>query len=212
LGSHEILFLVFSYLIGAIPFGFILYFLWEKKDIRSEGSGNIGAANVMRSKGRCAGIITLILDMMKAMIPIFYGLNRFDSPVIAACGGAAVVIGHLFPIYLKFKGGKGIASFVGILAVFHFPSALVFASAFLVTLFFTRYVSLSSMTGLTAAFLVILFTQVVEISMVFFLIWILILYRHKSNINRLMEGREPAFTCNKKIDNIYGSKYDNTNE
>ena len=189
--KHEILFLVFSYLLGAVPFGYILYFITEKKDIRREGSGNIGATNVLRTKGKTAGIITLVLDVLKGVLPILYGLKHFDSPVIIIGGGAAAITGHLFSPYLKFKGGKGISTFLGLSMAFHFSLALVFAAVFLSTYFLNRYVSAASMAGVTAVFFVTLFTQVVEVSMVMSVVVILILGKHHGNIRRLMAGTEP---------------------
>lgn len=189
--KHEILFLVFSYLLGAVPFGYILYYITEKKDIRREGSGNIGATNVLRTKGKTAGIITLVLDLLKGVLPILYGLKHFDSPVIIIGGGAAAIIGHLFSPYLKFKGGKGISTFLGLGMAFHFSLALVFAAVFLLTYFLSRYVSAASMAGVTAVFFVTLFTQVVEVSMVMAVVVILIMTRHHGNIRRIMTGTEP---------------------
>jgi glycerol-3-phosphate acyltransferase PlsY len=189
--KHEIFFLVFSYFLGAVPFGYILYYITEKKDLRREGSGNIGATNVLRSKGKAAGIITLVLDLLKGVLPILYGLKHFDSPVIIIGGGAAAIIGHLFSPYLKFKGGKGISTFLGVCIVFHFTLALVFAAAFFLTYFLTRYVSAASLAGVTAVFSVILFTQVVEVSMVMFMVVVLIIIKHDGNIRRIMAGTEP---------------------
>ena len=92
MGQHEILFLILSYFFGSIPFGFLIFYIFEKKDIRDEGSGNIGATNVFRSKGKTAGIITLILDILKGVLPIVYGLNHFNSPAMVMGGGAAVIV------------------------------------------------------------------------------------------------------------------------
>jgi len=190
LSQHEALFIIGSYLLGSIPFGFILYYLTEKKDIRQEGSGNIGATNVLRTKGKSAGIVTLACDMVKGVFPILYGLKHFDSPVIIISGGAAVILGHLFPLYLKFKGGKGIASFLGVCLVFHFPSAAAFGAAFLLTFYFTRYVSASSIAGVAAVFFVILFTKVTEVSMIVFTVAVLIVIKHHTNIKRIIGGTE----------------------
>lgn len=191
---HEILFIVISYLVGSIPFGYIIYYLTEKKDIREDGSGNIGATNVLRSKGKCAGIVTLVLDMLKGGLPVLYGSIHFDPPVLIIAGGAAAILGHLFPLYLKFKGGKGIACFLGLLIVFHFPSALAFGAVFLAALFLTRYVSVGSIAGVTAVFFITLFTQVVEVAMVVFGLTVLVVSRHRANIERIIGGTEYQFT------------------
>lgn len=191
--KHEILFIVFSYLVGSIPFGYIIYYLTEKKDIREDGSGNIGATNVLRSKGKSAGIVTLVLDMLKGGLPVLYGSIHFDSPVLIIAGGAAAILGHLFPLYLKFKGGKGIACFLGLLIVFHFPSALAFGAVFLAALFLTRYVSVGSIAGVTVVFFITLFTQVVEVAMIVFGLTVMVVSRHRANIKRIAEGTEYQF-------------------
>jgi glycerol-3-phosphate acyltransferase PlsY len=197
LPRHEILFLVFSYFLGAIPFGYILCYLTDKKDIRQEGSGNIGAANVLRTKGKALGLITLALDMLKGILPILYGLTHFDSPVLIMGGGGAAILGHLYSVYLKFKGGKGVSTFLGMTAVFHFPSALVFGAVFLFTYSLTRYISASSIAGVTAVFFVTLFTGVMEVSMIVFMIALFIIIKHQGNIKRIIDGTEPQLTWKK---------------
>jgi glycerol-3-phosphate acyltransferase PlsY len=197
LPKHEILFLVFSYFLGAIPFGYILCYITEKKDIRQEGSGNIGATNVLRSKGKTFGLITLALDMLKGILPILYGSMHFDTPVLIIGGGAAAILGHLYSVYLKFKGGKGVSSFLGMFAVFHFPSALVFGAVFLFTYFLTRYISASSIAGVAAVFFVTLFTNLVEVSMIVFVVGLLIIIKHRDNIKRIIDGTESQFIWKK---------------
>lgn len=194
MSQHEILFIVCSYLLGSIPFGFILYFLTERKDIRGEGSGNIGATNILRIKGKRVGIVTLILDMLKGIIVIAYGLRHFDSPVTILLGGAAVIIGHMFSLYLKFKGGKGVASLLGVFLMFHFPSVVVFACAFFLTLFLTKYVSAGSITGVTAVFFFTLFTHIVEVSTIVLVVVLLIIVKHGPNIQRMTAGTENKFS------------------
>lgn len=195
--KHEIAFLIFSYLVGAIPFGYILFFLTDKKDIRMEGSGNIGATNMMRTKGKLYGILTLALDMFKGMAPILYGVKHFDSSILIICGGCAAILGHLFSIYLKFRGGKGVATFLGLCLVFKFPVILVFVGGFLTTYYFTRYVSASSIVGVSAVFIVYLFTSVAEVAMVIFLMILLIIVKHQGNIKRIIDGTEPKLIWKK---------------
>lgn len=190
MSQDEILFLIGSYFLGSIPVGFILYYLTEKKDIRQEGSGNIGARNVLRTKGKTAALLTLVLDVLKGIIPIIYGSRHFDSPVTIILGGAAVILGHLFPIYIKFKGGKGIAPMVGVFLVFYFPSIVVFTSVFIATFFLTRYIALSSIAGITALFFFILFTHIVEVSIIVFMVAVLIIVKHRANIRRIITGTE----------------------
>lgn len=187
---HEIVFLLISYLVGSFPVGFILYFIFEKKDIRSQGSGNIGATNMYRAKGKAAAFTTLGLDMLKGMVPVIYGLSHFDYPLVILGGGAAAVLGHLFPLYIKFKGGKGIATYLGTLAIFHLPAALVFGVAFILAYLPKKYVSAGSLAGVTASFFYLLFTQTAELSMTIFICAILIVSKHHTNIKRIMAGSE----------------------
>jgi acyl phosphate:glycerol-3-phosphate acyltransferase len=197
LSSHEISFLVFSYLLGSIPFGYLIFYFSEGKDIRTLGSGNIGATNVLRSKGKLAGMLTLALDMIKGAVPVIYGLSHFDLPWFVLLGALAVLLGHVFPVFLKFRGGKGVASLVGVFLVFYYPSLLVFLAVFLLTLKLTRYVSLASLLATTALFFCILFTQVVETAMVVFAMLLLIAFRHRANIRRLLAGTENKFSFKK---------------
>ncbi|MCP5107974.1 MAG: glycerol-3-phosphate 1-O-acyltransferase PlsY [bacterium] len=193
MSQHEIFFIIGCYLLGSVPFGFILYYLYEKKDIRKEGSGNIGASNVMRNKGKTAGIATLILDMLKGIAAVVYGLRHFESPTTVILGGTAVILGHLFPLYLKFKGGKGIASLLGVFLVFNLPAAAAFACLFLPTLYFTRYVSAASIAGVTAIFFITLFTHIAEVSTIVLVMTTLIIVKHRANIQRIMAGTENKF-------------------
>lgn len=197
MSQHEIWFIIGAYLLGSVPFGFLIYFFFERKDIRQEGSGNIGATNVMRCRGKNAGLVTLALDMLKGVVVVAYGLRHFHSPVIVILGGAAVILGHLFPIYLKFKGGKGIASLMGVFIVFHFPAALVFVCTFLLVLYFTRYVSLGSVAGLTTLFFYTLFTHTAEVSSIVLAVVILICIKHNGNIQRVLAGTENKFNWKK---------------
>jgi glycerol-3-phosphate acyltransferase PlsY len=197
LSSHEIVFLVCSYLLGSIPFGYLIFFFSEGKDIRTMGSGNIGATNVLRSKGKAAGLATLALDILKGALPVLYGRIHFDQPWIVLLGGLAVLLGHVFPVFLKFRGGKGVGSLVGIFLVYFYPALLVFLAVFFLTLRLTRYVSLSSLLGTAALFFCILFTQVVEAAMVAFGMLLLIVFRHRANIGRLLAGNENPFAFRK---------------
>jgi glycerol-3-phosphate acyltransferase PlsY len=197
LSSHEISFIVFSYLLGSIPFGYLIFYFSEGKDIRTLGSGNIGATNVLRSKGKLAGMLTLALDMIKGAVPVFYGLIHFDLPWFVLLGALAVLLGHVFPVFLKFRGGKGVASLVGVFLVFYYPALLVFLAVFLLTLKLTRYVSLASLLATAALFFCILFTQVVESAMVVFAMLLLIAFRHRANIQRLLAGTENKFSFKK---------------
>ncbi len=197
MSSHEILYVACSYLLGSVPFGYLIFFFSEGKDIRTTGSGNIGATNVLRSKGKLAGLATLALDILKGALPIVYGRVHFDLPWVVLLGGLAVLLGHVFPVFLRFRGGKGVAALVGVFLVFHYPSLLAFLVFFFATLVLTRYVSLGSLLGTTALFFAILFTQTVETAMVAFVMLLLIAFRHRGNIARLLEGSERKFVFRK---------------
>jgi len=197
LSSHELSFIVFSYLLGSIPFGYLIFYFSEGKDIRTLGSGNTGATNVLRSKGKLAGMLTLALDMIKGAVPVVYGLSHFDLPWFVLLGALAVLLGHVFPVFLKFRGGKGVASLVGVFLVFYYPSLLVFLAVFLLTLKLTRYVSLASLLATAALFFCILFTQVAETAMVVFVMLLLIVFRHRANVRRLLAGTENKFSFKK---------------
>ena len=197
MSSHEILFVVCSYLLGSVPFGYLIFYLSEGKDIRGLGSGNIGATNVLRSKGKLAGLATLLLDVLKGALPIVYGRIHFDLPWIVLLGGLAVLLGHVFPVFLKFRGGKGVGSLVGVFLVFYYPALLVFLLVFFLTLWLSRYVSLGSLLGASALFFCILFTQVAEASIVVLFMLLLIVFRHRANIQRLLAGNENKFSFHK---------------
>lgn len=195
--EQEILFLVVSYLVGSIPFGYLIFYVTDRKDIRTVGSLNIGATNVLRSKGKLAGLLTLALDIAKGALPVLYAQNHFDSPVLIIAGGAAVVLGHVFPIFLKFRGGKGVGALAGVLLAYDIPALVVFLIVFLGIVILTRYVSLGSVVGTGAAFFVILFTRMAEVSAIFFLLTLLIIIRHQSNIARLLDGSERKLSLRK---------------
>lgn len=161
------------------------------------GSGSIGASNVLRSKGRLAGLATLALDILKGALPVIYGRIHFDLPWVVLLGGLAVLLGHVFPVFLKFRGGKGVATLVGVFLVFDYPALLVFLAVFFIVLAMARYVSLGSLLGTTALFFCILFTQVVEVAMVAFLMLLLVVFRHFGNIERLLAGSERRFVFRK---------------
>jgi len=197
LSSHEILFIACSYLLGSVPFGYLIFYFSEGKDIRTMGSGNIGATNVLRSKGRLAGLATLALDILKGALPVIYGRIHFDLPWVVLLGGFAVLLGHVYPVFLKFRGGKGVGSLVGVFLVFYPPALLAFLFVFFLTLGLTRYVSLGSLLGTVALFFCVLFTQVEEAAMVAFLMLLLVVVRHRGNIGRLLAGNEPKFAFRK---------------
>ena len=197
MSNHEILYLLCCYLLGSVPFGYLIVYFSEGRDIRATGSGNIGATNVLRSKGRLAGLATLALDILKGALPVLYGRIHFDLPWLALLGGLAVLLGHVFPVFLRFRGGKGVAALVGVFLVFHWPSLLAFLAVFFAVLALTRYVSLGSLLGTTALFFSTLFTQPVEAAMAAFAMLLLIVFRHRGNVSRLLAGSERKFAFRK---------------
>ena len=137
----EIILIIFiSYLFGSIPFGLILTKIFIGKDIRNIGSGNIGATNVLRSGNKFVGYLTLILDILKAVIPILFIKFYFNDQLYLA--SLSVFIGHVFPVWLKFRGGKGVATYVGILFCLNYLSGLVFCIIWLLIFFIFKYLSL----------------------------------------------------------------------
>ena len=137
------LIILISYLLGSIPFGFLLTKIILKKDIREIGSGNIGATNVLRTGNKIIGYSTLILDILKAVIPILY--IKIQFPEFIFISSLAVFLGHVFPIWLKFNGGKGVATYVGILFCINYILGFFFITTWLVVFFISKYSSLSSL-------------------------------------------------------------------
>jgi len=178
---------ILSYLIGSIPFGFILTKIFLKKDIRDIGSGNTGATNVLRTGNKPLGYGTLFLDVIKAVIPVIYvKLNYPDYIFIASL---CVFLGHIFPIWLKFKGGKGVATYVGILFSINLTIGFVFIGVWFFTFLISKYSSLSSLLGsLSVPIYLFFFTSQ---NLIFFLImFILIFFTHRANVKRLKNKEE----------------------
>ena len=177
-----------SYLMGSIPFGFILTKLFLKQDIRNIGSGNIGATNALRTGNKFLGYSTLILDIAKAIIPILYVKNNYPDLIYLA--SLSAFLGHVFPIWLKFKGGKGVATYLGILFSINFIYGFIFVSNWLIIFFLSKYSSLSS---LIASFLIPVYLYISGNTngLSFFLImFVLIFYTHRENVKRLKNQEE----------------------
>ena len=178
---------ILSYLMGSVPFGFILTKIFLKKDIRDIGSGNIGATNALRAGNKSLGYGTLFLDIIKAIIPVVYvKLNYPDYIFIASL---CVFLGHIFPIWLKFKGGKGVATYVGILFSINLTIGFVFIGVWFFTFLISKYSSLSSLSAsLSIPIYLFFFTSQ---NLVFFsIMFILILYTHRENVKRLKNKEE----------------------
>ena len=178
---------IISYFFGSIPSGFILTKLILKKDIRKIGSGNIGATNALRSGNRLIGYLTLILDIVKAVIPILY--IKYNFPEIIFISSLCVFLGHLFPIWLKFKGGKGVATYLGIILTINIFFGIIFGIIWIIIYLVTKYSSLGSLMASAAIPLYVFF---INGNNVFFYIimFVLIFYTHRENIKRLINKEE----------------------
>ncbi|KRO61231.1 MAG: acyl-phosphate glycerol 3-phosphate acyltransferase [Pelagibacteraceae bacterium BACL5 MAG-120705-bin12] len=177
-----------SYLMGSIPFGFILTKLFLKQDIRNIGSGNIGATNALRTGNKFLGYSTLILDIAKAIIPILYVKNNYPDLIYLA--SLSAFLGHVFPIWLKFKGGKGVATYLGILFSINFIYGFIFVSNWLIIFFLSKYSSLSSLIA-SFSIPVYLYISGNTNGLSFFLImFVLIFYTHRENVKRLKNQEE----------------------
>ena len=179
---------IISYFLGSIPFGFLLTKIFLKKDIRKIGSGNIGATNALRTGNKVIGYSTLILDILKAVIPILVVKIYFAEFIFVS--SLSVFLGHVFPIWLKFNGGKGVATYVGILFCINYILGLCFIISWAVVFLISKYSSLSS---LIASLLIPVyhFFFIDSVNYYFFIImFILIFYTHKENIKRLKNNTE----------------------
>ena len=181
-------FILIPYLIGSIPTGFILTKLILKKDIRNIGSGNIGATNALRTGNKLIGYTTLVFDILKAVIPIFY-IKFFHLDYIFICS-LCIFLGHVFPIWLKFKGGKGVATYLGILFCLNYKLAIIFIVVWLIIFLISKYSSLSSLLA-SLIIPIYQFIFVGESNYYFYIIlFILIFYTHRENIKRLKNNTE----------------------
>ena len=179
---------LYSYLLGSIPFGLIITKFFLKKDIRNVGSGNIGATNVLRTGNKLLATLTLIFDIFKGYISIFFSTIYFTDLIYLAA--LSCFIGHIFPIWLKFKGGKGVATYLGIILAFSFKFAIIFGLTWLIILFIFRYSSLSSISSTLLVFLYSLLLNEFSLSLYLFLVFLIILYTHRENIMRLIRKTE----------------------
>ena len=187
--------LLAAYLIGAIPTGVILTRLAGGEDIRSAGSGNIGATNVYRVAGRKLGIITLLGDCLKGVIPLMIARQGFDlTPDGIALVALAAFIGHCYPVYLGFKGGKGVATALGIFLVLSPLSVLCLLAVFGLILWKWRYISLASISAAaTVPLLVLLFESSFALFLATLIIAAIVIWKHRANIERLRSGTESKF-------------------
>ena len=176
-----------SYLFGSIPFGYLFTKILLKKDIRNVGSGNIGATNVLRTGNKSLGYLTLVLDIAKAVMPVIY--IKLNYPDLVYISALCAFLGHLFPIWLKFKGGKGVATLVGILISINIYYALIFGIVWILTFLISKYSSLSSLFASISIPIYLLIVN--QGNIIFFIImFVLIFYTHRENIKRLINKEE----------------------
>ena len=182
------LILFISYLIGSIPFGFILTKIFLKKDIREIGSGNIGATNALRTGNKLIGYSTLLLDVIKAILPVLY--VKINHPELIYISSLCAFLGHVFPVWLKFKGGKGVATYVGILFTINIFLGFIFCVSWLLVFLVSKYSSLSSLIGSLTIPIYIFFNDQMSNALFFGIMFVLIFYTHRENIKRLKNKEE----------------------
>ena len=177
-----------SYLMGSIPFGLILTKIFLNKDIREIGSGNIGATNALRTGNKLIGYSTLIFDIAKAVVPVIY--VKMNYPDLIYIASLCTFLGHVFPVWLKFKGGKGVATYVGILFSINILLGLIFVASWGIVFLLFRYSSLSSIIGSMSVPAYILLTGQINNAIFFAIMFILIFFTHRENIKRLKNKEE----------------------
>ncbi len=178
---------VYSYILGSIPFGLVLTKIFLKKDIREIGSGNIGTTNVLRTGKKSLAVTTLILDLMKGYFSIIITLTYFEN--LISYSALICFIGHIFPVWLKFKGGKGVATYFGVLIALSYEFFFIFGISWLVISFLFRYASLSSIISSLTVFIYSYFFNN-NFSLILFIFFIVILYTHRGNVVRLKNSEE----------------------
>lgn len=189
--------LVGSYLIGSIPFSWLVVRWKTGKDVRAVGSGNVGATNAMRAAGRGAGVLALLLDVAKGVAPVLIVRAIGTTDLVESMAAAAAVVGHMYPVWLRFRGGKGVATAAGALGALAPIAAALSALVFLIVVVVTRYVSLASIVGMASFPLVVLFLldrtappweRPWLVACV--LVPVLSIWKHRGNIRRLLAGTE----------------------
>lgn len=191
--------MIVAYILGSIPNALWIGKVFKGIDVREHGSKNTGSTNAARVLGAKLGILTLILDISKGAIPTLIATMLLDSSISVILVGICAILGHSFSIFMKFKGGKAVATTVGVFIVL-VPGAILLAAVIFFLVFgITRYVSLSSMIGaISLPIWIILFYKNIPLAIFGIIIAILIIVRHKSNIQRLLNGTESKFSINKK--------------
>ena len=179
---------LFSYISGSIPYGLIVTKLFLNQDIRKVGSKNIGATNVLRAGNKFYAILTLWLDIFKGFAPIIITNHYF--PNLIYLSGMMAFLGHIFPVWLKFKGGKGIATYLGIVLALSLKLGLIFCLSWVIIVLITKYSSLSSIISALVIFLISFFESNLELNFLLFSTFVIIIYTHRQNIIRLKNKTE----------------------
>ena len=182
-----IIVIVYSYLLGSIPFGLVLTKIFLKKDIREIGSGNIGTTNVLRTGNKSLAVTTLVLDLLKGYFSIVITFIYFDN--LISYSALICFIGHIFPVWLKFKGGKGVATYLGVILALSYKFFLIFGITWLVLSFLFKYASLSSIVSSLIVFVYSYFF-INNFSLILFIFFVIIIYTHRENIVRLKNSEE----------------------
>ena len=183
-----ILVLFYSYFLGSIPFGLIITKVFLRKDIRKVGSGNIGTTNVLRTGKKSLAIATLIFDILKGYVSVVVTLKYFNDLIYFSA--LICFIGHIFPVWLKFKGGKGVATYLGIILALSFKFGIIFGITWLIISFIFKYSSLASMIAALTVFAFSIILNDNTLSIFLFITFIIILYTHRENIVRLKDSKE----------------------
>ena len=187
--------LVFGYVLGSIPFGLILTRLAGLGDVRKIGSGNIGATNVLRTGNKGLAAMTLVLDALKGTAAVIlahkFGATQGIAILAGLLGGLGAFLGHLFPVWLGFKGGKGVATYIGVLIGVVWPGALIFCGSWLLMAAVTRYSSLSALAASVMTPVALYAMDEVPAALLAAIMTAFLLWKHRANIERLMKGEEP---------------------
>ena len=179
---------LYSYLLGSMPFGLILTKIFLKKDIREVGSGNIGTTNVLRTGNKFLAVTTLFLDLLKGFISVYITLLYYED--LVSYSALICFIGHIFPVWLKFKGGKGVATYLGIILALNYKLFLIFGISWIALTLSFRFASLSSIISSLVIFLYAYFFEINNYLLLLFIFFVSILYTHKENIVRLKNSKE----------------------
>jgi len=187
--STEVLIVfISSYVLGSIPFGLILTKIFINKDIRKIGSKNIGATNVLRTGNKSIAILTLLLDILKGCAAVL--ITEVYFPNLIFLSGLATFLGHIFPVWLKFNGGKGVATYLGILLILSLKLGLIFCLSWVLIAFITKYSSLSSIISTLIIFIISFLEINFELNSYLFITFVIVLYTHRQNIIRLKNKTE----------------------